>query len=703
MERKVITRHKHFSISVIIPTYNCSSYVCEAIDSVLSQTYQPLEIIVVDDGSTDNTKESLKSYIENRKIKYFYQENKGPSSARNKGIREAHGEYISFLDADDVWFSFKLELQIQHQLNNPNIFALSTTMLHYDEKNNLFSYSRDIQFKSYFFEDMLIRNYMGSFNTAFIRADVLRKIGGFREDLLISEDHELWLRLAKMGELHKIVFPTVMYRIRTDGLSAGNRDNTTEKNFIFIKELFRKQYPDYKNLYLGKSLSLNYFHSSIDQSELENHIKAMKYLLFSIIYHPFRFPEKTSYRLLRLRRFIRISKDIIFRKSYSKHEDLLNKKRNSYKVAILSSGLGHVKRGIEAWAEDLGNVLRNKGLRVTVYKGGGNGVSRHEKVISCVRRDSELAKRLIDLMPSFGWRFGFGSRYQMEETTFTLNLLPEIMQKKFDIIHTQDPSVANILRIAERIGLIKSKVILAHGTEESFDFIKKFNYLQHLAPFHLEEAAQGGVNGAKHFAIPNFVNIEKFNRGLNSHLRKELGIPQDAFVILSVAAIKRHHKRIDYLIDEVTSLNDKNVYLVIAGSRTGETEELIELGKSKLKDRVIFLADFTRERMHEVYKAADVFCLSSLKEMMPIALLEALSSGLPSIVNRHPVVEWMVGEGGESIDMAKYGELAKTIKKYMYKAYREDRAKKAREKAVANFSEEVVVDKIIDMYEEVLK
>ena len=117
--------------------------------------------------------------------------------------------------------------------------------------------------------------------------------------------------------------------------------------------------------------------------------------------------------------------------------------------------------------------------------------------------------------------------------------------------------------------------------------------------------------------------------------------------MLSVAAIKRAHKRIDYLVREFAALGGKRpdwpVWLVVAGGRDEHSDELMTWGRELLGDRVRFLPNYPRERMPELYRAADLFVLCSLKEMMPIALLEATASGLPSLVNRHPVVEWMVG------------------------------------------------------------
>jgi glycosyltransferase involved in cell wall biosynthesis len=373
------------------------------------------------------------------------------------------------------------------------------------------------------------------------------------------------------------------------------------------------------------------------------------------------------------------------------------------KVAVISSSLDHVKRGVETWAKDLGYALKEKGVRVTLYKGSGKINGNFETVIPCLRCGSGVSKAIQRILPPFRWHLGFGSEFQAQQTTFTLNLIPELLIRNFDIVHTQDPDVANIIRVLNKVGLIKAKVILAHGTEEPSEFIRKFDYLQHLAPFHMQEAIAQGINGSKHFAIPNFVDTDKFRPEVKSDLRKELGIPEDAFVVLSVAAIKKVHKRIDYLINSINILNNNKVYLVIAGAKSAETEALIELGKKKLGDRAIFLTDFPRERMNEVYVTADVFVLCSLFEMFGIVFLEAMSSSVPVLGHTHPVFRWIIGEGGECIDMAKEGELAKTIEKYMDESYRKEKGQKARERAVKDFSKDVVVDKIIEMYKEVLE
>jgi len=388
------------------------------------------------------------------------------------------------------------------------------------------------------------------------------------------------------------------------------------------------------------------------------------------------------------------------------YEQLLNKNRYRFKVVVTSAKLEHITRGVETWARDTAHTLYEKGINVTLYKGSGPKRYPYEKALPSIIEGTVLSQRLCKILPKFLWHIGFGFAEQIEETTFSWSLIKETLQKKYDIIHTQDAHVAEALQFANRIGLIRSKIILGHGTEEPFSFLKKLDYVQHLAPYHQWEAEQNLGPHKGWFAIPNFVNTERFKPGRNPQLRRDLGIPEDAFVILSVAAIKPTHKRVDYLIKETAQLiaqGQQNVYLIVAGGKTSKTDEIIVLGKKLLGDRVRFLVNQTADKMPGIHNLADVFVLCSLKEMMPIALLEALSSGLPCLGNKYPVIEWMIGKGGECLDMAQPGKLVEIVPKYLDSSYHQERSQLARAHAVNSFSKEVVINQIIEMYTKVLQ
>ena len=111
-------RGTNSAVSVIIPSYNCEPFLAEAIESVFAQTYRPKEVIVVDDGSTDQTAAIARSYKE---VQYIYQANQGPAIARNNGIATARGDFIAFIDHDDMWLPNKLEVQIEYLLEHPYV------------------------------------------------------------------------------------------------------------------------------------------------------------------------------------------------------------------------------------------------------------------------------------------------------------------------------------------------------------------------------------------------------------------------------------------------------------------------------------------------------------------------------------------------------------------------------------------------------
>lgn len=119
-------------VTVIIPVYNYANYIGATLDSVFAQTYHPIEVIVVDDGSTDNSAEIVRGYPE---VQYFYQSNQGVSVARNVAIAAAKGEYIAFLDADDLWKPDKLSLQIAYMLENPHIGITGTKAINFLDSN----------------------------------------------------------------------------------------------------------------------------------------------------------------------------------------------------------------------------------------------------------------------------------------------------------------------------------------------------------------------------------------------------------------------------------------------------------------------------------------------------------------------------------------------------------------------------------------
>ena len=225
-------------ISIVIPTYNRADVICHTIDNVLAQTYRNTEIIVVDDGSTDNTVDRLQGFGD--RIRVISQPNGGPGAARNRGIFETNGEYIAFQDSDDLWLPTKLERQ--HDLLNragPEVVCcLCNAIFRYRGRPEFTSFRRSWMFPP--LEEgvwtnpaeVLATRFVLFCQTVLVRADVLKRAGGFDEAIKYNEDYELPLRLALEGPWAYIREPLMIWQ---QG-AAGSWSDKALNEEISLKE-----------------------------------------------------------------------------------------------------------------------------------------------------------------------------------------------------------------------------------------------------------------------------------------------------------------------------------------------------------------------------------------------------------------------------------------------------------------------------------
>lgn len=234
-------------ISVVIPLFNQEKHIRETIDSALAQTYQDIEVIVVDDGSTDSSAAVVNNY-QDKRLRYLYQPNSGlPSVARNQGLKLATGDWVAFLDHDDIWLPDKLAKQVAVLKDHPDIKIVSSNMEYFGDTplaGRPMCYFRQKSLNIY--EEMMEGNRLLT-STVLANKAVLLHFGGFNEarDLLAIEDYDLWLRISK--EKHIFVMPEVLarYRVYARSTSGG-----------YLKELGRLE--NYFNKYIPKMVSTDH-------------------------------------------------------------------------------------------------------------------------------------------------------------------------------------------------------------------------------------------------------------------------------------------------------------------------------------------------------------------------------------------------------------------------------------------------------------
>lgn len=207
-------------ISVVIPVYNGEKTIQETIESVLKQTYQEFEIIAIDDGSQDNTLAIINS-IQDQRIKVFSYPNAGLSASRNRGFARASGEFIAFLDADDLWTQDKLESQLELLQQNPQAAVAYSWTDHIDESGKFLKPASYTSCSGNIYERLLIGNFLSCGSNTLIRAESLKQVGGFDESLKAAEDWDMWLRLAPRYDFVVVPRPQVLYRVSPYSMSAN--------------------------------------------------------------------------------------------------------------------------------------------------------------------------------------------------------------------------------------------------------------------------------------------------------------------------------------------------------------------------------------------------------------------------------------------------------------------------------------------------
>jgi glycosyltransferase involved in cell wall biosynthesis len=242
-------------VSVIIPTYNSDRYICEAIDSVLCQTYHDYEIIVIDDGSTDDTGSTIAERYP--MVRYYFVENKGAAAARNLGISKAQGKFIAFLDADDRWLPTKLEKQVSLLRNDSHLGMVFAENSFFNERGTTQERvnKRDRLMNGDIVRNIFLNSYVAT-PTVMVLKSVFEVVGLFEEDLVVAEDDNMWMRIGMKYGIELIDEPLVECRI-TEGSLSRKGDNI----FLGVKknmEIIKNKYPEIYYRLGGSSIRMKF-------------------------------------------------------------------------------------------------------------------------------------------------------------------------------------------------------------------------------------------------------------------------------------------------------------------------------------------------------------------------------------------------------------------------------------------------------------
>jgi 1,2-diacylglycerol 3-alpha-glucosyltransferase len=327
------------------------------------------------------------------------------------------------------------------------------------------------------------------------------------------------------------------------------------------------------------------------------------------------------------------------------------------KVFIVCSGLGNIKRGYESFFRDCFDALRGEPLLDSfLFKGKGENKGK-EICLWNLPRKSRAANWL-------GKMVGRGG-YFVEQLTFFMNLSPHILFRKPDVIYVSDVVLGNLIRLLKKCVHGKYSVLFNNNGPVLSQLLQRWDHIQQVSPQYLKEALEAGVPPDMQTLIPSAVWISetlKTCRGAEREsLRGDLGLPQNGRIILSVGAINRSRKRMDYVIREVASLQKPRPFLLLLGQRESDTQDIIALGNRLLTKECFCIRTVAKDEVANYYKSADLFALASIDEGFGLVYLEALSYGLPCLAHDYETSRFVLGEMGYYGNLSQAGGLTNLI------------------------------------------
>ncbi|MBU6400577.1 MAG: glycosyltransferase family 4 protein [Verrucomicrobia bacterium] len=368
----------------------------------------------------------------------------------------------------------------------------------------------------------------------------------------------------------------------------------------------------------------------------------------------------------------------------------------SARVAIACSGLGHIRRGNETWARTVAEALHAAGQPVTLF----GGATQLE--VRCPYQPLRNWPRHHPLtQPWLSWHH----RYLLEQITFAFALRRHLRQHPFDIVHVGDPNLAQQLqRHARTLGL---RVVYKDGLQLGPTWCRQFDFVHVLAPYYYEQASALGLDLRNWAVIPHLVDVHRFAPATDrAALRARwLGpaVTDAVFVVLAVGDyLPGSSKRLDWIVGEMARMRPaKSTCLVLAGQATRRAfQRFDQQARAILGQQLRLFSNLAPAEVAELYRAADVFAHAALHEPFGIVFVEAMASGLPILGHHYEVTRWIIGDGGQVVDMTAPGALSDVLARWQCDhALRDQFRTRARARAVSEFA----VERIVPLYQQLYR
>ncbi len=320
------------------------------------------------------------------------------------------------------------------------------------------------------------------------------------------------------------------------------------------------------------------------------------------------------------------------------------------RVLLACSGLEHAHRGYESFARECFAALRDEPLLdLWLVKGSGPDGDR-ERSVPSVKRDDRVARALGRVR---------GGGLKVEQFAFGFSLQPEIVRRRPDVVYFSEWYTGVALDRLRRLNRRQYALVLSNGSMAAEGFEPFDRVHQHTAPA-LEYVLARGADPAKQTLLPVAFDFPASvpTADERAGLRAARGLPADRPIVTSVAALNRHHKRLDYVIAEVAKLPEPRPFLLLVGQPEAETDGLRALARELLGADGHSIRTVPRAEVDALLRASDLFVLASLAEGLPRGLVEAAGHGLPCLAHDYAVARFALGDHGLLADLTRPGALS---------------------------------------------
>ena len=362
------------------------------------------------------------------------------------------------------------------------------------------------------------------------------------------------------------------------------------------------------------------------------------------------------------------------------------------RVLFSCSGVGIINRGIESFFREAFDGLKDTdGLDARLVKGAGDP-KEDEWVVRTLPRTGYTAPLLGKVARRNG--------YVVEQWSSFPGVVRRIRQFRPQIVFYSDSNLGFLLYWFRRQIGVPYRLLFSNGGPCAPPFVRT-DFVHQVAPYYFDEAIKFGEPTERHFLVPYGIRVgapPRFSPEERQRIRRELKLPLDRPIVLSVGWIARRHKRMDYVIEEMSRLPKPRPYLQLLGATDEESHKILSLGRELLGSDGFGAASVPFEEVSNHYRAADAFVLASLKEGFGRVYLEAMMHGLPVVAHRYPVSEFVLGRGGRLADLSRPCGLARAIEEVLLEAHETSLAEERWRSVRDRFSWQALAPRYMHMF-----